>query len=77
MVIAQLIVWLVAAYLGAGLLFAAAFARRGAGVLVAAAHRASWGFRVMILPASVALWPGLALRWVRAAQVTRRSGSGA
>ncbi len=53
-------------YLGLGLLFALAFIRWGAPRLDPAAREAGWGFRLLILPASAALWPLLARRWWRA-----------
>jgi hypothetical protein len=53
----------VAAYLAAGLVFAVPFVVRGAGTIDAAARRGTWGFRLIILPGVVALWPVLAQRW--------------
>ncbi|HTF88441.1 MAG TPA: hypothetical protein VK843_08530 [Planctomycetota bacterium] len=48
-----------------GLVFALAFAFVGAGRVDRDARSGSLGFRILILPASVALWPLLLLRWVR------------
>jgi len=48
-----------------GLVFAIAFVTAGAARIDAAAKRSSWGFRIIILPASVALWPWLFGKWVR------------
>ncbi|HEX4956169.1 MAG TPA: hypothetical protein VF017_22500 [Thermoanaerobaculia bacterium] len=59
-------------YLLLGLVFALAFVRWGASRLDPAAREASWGFRLLILPASAALWPWLALRWWRARQEVSR-----
>jgi hypothetical protein len=58
--------WLVrlaAAYLLAGLFFAAAFVLRGAQRVDPLAEKASWGFRVVIFPGAVAFWPLLLRRW--------------
>lgn len=51
-------------YAGLGLLFGLAFVTRGVERLDPAAHDASWGFRVVALPASIALWPLLLKRWL-------------
>ena len=74
-------------YAGLGVLFALAFVRRGVERLDPGAHGATLGFRLIILPASIALWPLLLGRWVRGASgpplesnahrraASRRSGS--
>ncbi|MCE9616228.1 MAG: hypothetical protein K8T26_18300 [Lentisphaerae bacterium] len=62
--------WLVRAlgvYALAGLLFALAFVTRGAGRIDPVARGGSWGFRVIIIPGVLALWPYLAWRWARGA----------
>ena len=55
----------IAAYLVAGIMFGLAFIWRGAGQLDPAAQEGSLGFKVLILPGCVALWPLLARRWYR------------
>ena len=50
-------------YLVIGGLFAVPFVVRGAGRIDEAAHVGTWGFRVLILPGTVLLWPLLARRW--------------
>jgi hypothetical protein len=57
------LVWLLALYAGAGLLFALAFVTRGVEQIDPGAKGASWGFRLVVLPGVVALWPLLARRW--------------
>ena len=52
-------------YLVAGAIFAPLFALRGVEKVDPAAHGASWGFRLIILPGAMALWPLLLVRWVR------------
>ena len=52
-------------YLTLGLLFAVPFVLRGAQAVDPSASSGTWGFRVLILPGTVALWPLLALRWMR------------
>jgi hypothetical protein len=59
-------VWLVtlaAAYAACGLVFAAAFVTAGVGRLDAGARGTAWGFRLLIVPGTVALWPWLARQW--------------
>ena len=51
-------------YAGLGLFFGLAFVGRGVERLDPGAHGATWGFRLIILPASVALWPFLLRRWI-------------
>ena len=63
--IADLLVVGLGLYLAVGLLFAIAFVLFGAGRLDPAARQGTWGFRLLILPGSAALWPWLALRWAR------------
>ena len=52
-------------YAALGLLFAVAFAARGAARIDPDAAHSSWGFRLLILPGAAALWPLLAYRWAR------------
>jgi hypothetical protein len=58
---------LLAAHVAAGTVFAFLFHRRGAAVIDPAAHQTGWGFRLVITPGIIALWPLLALRWQRTA----------
>jgi hypothetical protein len=60
--------WLVrlgSAYFLLGLLFAVPFVTRWAGRLDPVAREATRGFRVLVFPGSVALWPILAFRLLR------------
>jgi hypothetical protein len=58
--------WVAGAYACAGVAFAAAFVTLGVARIDPVAKRAGWGFRLLILPGSVALWPLLAARWLGA-----------
>ncbi len=64
--LARAIVALFAAWVAIGALFAVAFAIIGVGRVDREARFGSIGFRVLIFPASVALWPLLLMRWIRA-----------
>lgn len=53
-------------YLAAGTIFAAVFLARGLARVDPAARSASLGFRAILIPGVVGLWPYLLIRWVRA-----------
>jgi hypothetical protein len=53
-------------YVAVGLPFAAAFVSVGVARIDHAARAAPLGFRLIIFPASAALWPVLLVKWVRA-----------
>jgi hypothetical protein len=55
---------LLAAYLGLGFLFAIPFALVGAQRIDPHAAHGSWGFRILIFPGTIFLWPLLARRWL-------------
>ena len=60
-----IVVWLVrlaGAYLVLGILVAIPFVLRGAGRIDPAARDAAWGFRLIILPGVIALWPLFVMR---------------
>ena len=49
----------------AGALFAVPFLLRGVNQIDPVAREGTWGFRMIIAPGVVVLWPLLALRWLR------------
>ena len=55
-------------YLACGIVFAVPFVVLGVGRIDPHATHGSWGFRVLILPGTVFLWPLLAKRWVQGMQ---------
>jgi len=59
---AQLVVTALGAYAGIGGVFAVAFVWRFAGRLDPAARHGTWGFRLLVLPGVMALWPFLLAR---------------
>jgi hypothetical protein len=65
MISAELVLLVAAGYLAAGLLFGVAFVTVGVVRIDPAARGTSVAFRLVILPGSVALWPALAVVWVR------------
>jgi hypothetical protein len=67
MTLDEFAVWfvrLLGLYAGLGLLFGLGFVTRGVERLDPAARGASRGFRLIVLPAAVALWPLLLRRWL-------------
>lgn len=52
-------------YLLAGLAFAVPFLLRGIARVDPAAHGSGVGFRLIVLPGVIAMWPLLARRWLR------------
>ena len=63
--IATWVLRLIGVYLAAGLLFAPPFLFSGVRRIDPAASEGTTGFRLLILPGVVALWPLLLTRWVR------------
>jgi len=54
---------LLAVYLACGLVFAIPFVLMGAKRIDPHAVHGSWGFRLLIIPGAMALWPLLLRRW--------------
>jgi hypothetical protein len=65
---AQTLVAAAAVYVAVGLVFAAAFVTTGVRQIDPSAKHAPIGFRLIIVPGTVALWPLLAIRWLRGQQ---------
>ncbi len=65
---ARLLVGAAGMYLAAGVAFAVAFAAFGVGRIDPAAKGATLGFRLLVLPGAIALWPYLLSRWASGAQ---------
>lgn len=55
-------------YLACGLIFAIPFALTGVTKIDPHAAHGSWGFRVLIIPGTMALWPLLLNRWTSGAK---------
>ncbi len=52
-------------YLACGLIFAVPFALSGVKRIDPHAAHGSWGFRLLIVPGTMALWPLLLHRWMK------------
>lgn len=61
--IAAVILIAVGIYLALGLLFAIPFVLAGVKQIDPHAAHGSWGFRLLIIPGTMALWPLLVKRW--------------
>jgi len=70
----EIVRWLVTAagvYAAAGCVFAVPFLVRGVERIDPAARGSSLGFRVLVAPGVVALWPFLLRRWASGARAPR------
>jgi len=65
--VANGLVALLGLYALAGAAFAVPFLLRGVRRIDPVADGSTWGFRAIVLPGVVALWPLLLLRWLRGA----------
>ena len=66
MAIAEVIVRAAAVYAAAGALFAAAFLARGLREVDPVAAAGTRGFKLIVLPGVIGLWPVLVCRWISA-----------
>jgi hypothetical protein len=66
MQLAQILVTTMAVYGGLGAIFAVAFTYVGIEHLDPVARHAPLGFRLIVAPGSVLLWPLLLVRWIQA-----------
>ncbi len=64
MMIVNTALGIVGIYLAAGIAFAIPFAWAGVNRIDPHAARGSWGFRVLIVPGAILLWPLLMPRWL-------------
>lgn len=64
MAVANLLITLVGAYVAMGVMFAIAFVARGITRVDPGAKGSTTGFKVIVFPGTVALWPLLLARWV-------------
>lgn len=62
---AETVLAIVGTYLAIGALFALAFVIRGCSAVDPTAKGAGIGFRMLIFPASTALWPLLLTKWLK------------
>jgi hypothetical protein len=67
-IFAEIILFILLAYVACGLTVGVPFVLRGVDRVDEAARGASLGFRLLILPGTIALWPLMAMKWIRAAR---------
>ena len=67
--IAAVFLILLGAYLACGLVFAIPFALVGAKKIDPHAAHGSWGFRLLVIPGTMAFWPLLLRRWATGVKV--------
>jgi len=63
--LANILILIAAIYLSIGLLFAIPFVFFGAGRIDPTARKATAGYKLIIIPGTMALWPLLAFRWLK------------
>lgn len=63
-IILNIILVTIVIYLCCGFLFAIPFVINGADKIDEGAHGATWGFRLIIIPATIVLWPVLLKKWM-------------
>jgi hypothetical protein len=63
--IAAIFLTLLGIYLACGLVFAITFVLSGVKKIDSHAARGSWGFRLLIVPGTMAFWPLLFRRWLK------------
>ena len=63
--IADIFLILLGAYMACGLVFAIPFVLVGVKKIDPHAAHGSWGFRLLIIPGTMFLWPLLARRWMK------------
>ena len=66
MIVAEVILLIALAYLLLGLAVGVPFVLSGVDRVDEAARGASLGFRLLILPGTIALWPLMATKWIKA-----------
>ena len=64
LIILNTILIIIATYLCCGLVFAIPFVIKGADKIDEGVHGATWGFRLIIIPATIVFWPTLLKKWV-------------
>ena len=61
----ELILWIIIVYLVCGLVFAIPFVLKGVEEIDESARGATWGFKLIIIPATTVFWPFLLRKWMR------------
>ena len=64
--ILNIILTILLIYLSCGFVFAIPFVIKGANKIDEGAHGATWGFRLIIMPGTIVLWPVLLKKWIAA-----------
>ncbi|MFT7511237.1 MAG: hypothetical protein ACI9QL_000441 [Candidatus Omnitrophota bacterium] len=62
--VVEMVLGITGIYLALGLVFAIPFVFKGAARIDPAAKGSSWGFKLLVIPGVMALWPLLARRWL-------------
>jgi hypothetical protein len=63
-IIANIILIIATIYLCCGFVFAIPFVLKGANAIDEGAHDTTWGFKMIIIPATMVFWPLLLKKWI-------------
>lgn len=66
MILLNIVLITVIAYLLLGFVFAIPFIIKGVTKIDEGAHGAKWGFRIIIIPGTIVFWPLLLSKWLKA-----------
>jgi len=61
----------ITAYLIAGIVFTIFFQAKGLSKIDEGVHGSSWGFRIIIIPGCIVLWPVLLKKWIKRTRTSK------
>lgn len=67
--VVNMVVIMAGLYLLAGAAFAIFFLTKGITRIDSGAHGSGWGFRLIILPGTITLWPVLFSKWMKSKKI--------
>lgn len=65
MLVLEIILWMITLYLACGLVFAIPFVLKGVEEIDEGARGSTWGFKLIIIPATTVFWPLLLRKWIK------------
>ena len=73
--IVTIIIWIVSIYLICGAVFTILFFLRGLSIVDEGANGSTIGFRIIIIPGCLSLWPLLLRKWIQARRLSLNNKS--
>ena len=71
MVILNTILIIIVIYLICGFVFAIPFVIKGADKIDEGGQGSTWGFKIIIIPATIVFWPLLLKKWIAASKIKK------